>query len=81
MKTQTIKAREVRGGHTVTAINAQHWREDIRPVNGQMPTVTSVEYRENGDCGQPTVYVTTSDDPGSDYCLRPDDEVTVVVTS
>lgn len=88
--TMTIDALEVREGQTITSISAQYkrrwrrngnWREDIPSVNGRRPTVVSVEYRDVGESGQPTVYVATSDDPGSDYCLRPDDKVTVEVTS
>lgn len=86
---KTIKAIEVREGQTVTGITCfyrSRWLkrpvgEDqrIRRRRGQWPTVTDADYLEDGEGGQPTVYLTLSDAAGYSFCLNPSDEVTVEV--
>jgi hypothetical protein len=89
--TRTVRAIEVREGQTVTAITSYYrrpWRrhpypqdQQVTRTNGMWPTVVEADYAENGEGGQPTVYLMLSDDRTGDFCLGPDDEVTVEVTS
>lgn len=89
--TKTIKAAEVQEGHAVTRIVAQYKRRfrpgtypmdfGITKSKGQWPTVVDTRFLEDGEGGQPTVYLVLSDDPNGTYCLYPDDDVTVEVSS
>lgn len=89
MHETTIDAIKVREGQTVTRITTRYRTrfrgrdrtqdQGVQQTNGQWPTITNAEYRAKGEGGNPTVYIETSDAPGWDYCLAPDDQVTVQV--
>lgn len=89
MREETIDAIKVKAGQTVTCVvtnERSRWRkrpikrdQDVRKTRGHWPTATRAEYRRDGEGGQPTVYLETSDAPGWVFCLRPDDQVTVEV--
>lgn len=89
MREKTIDAIKVQTGQAVTMITAEYrtyWRnrpavEEMRPPKhrGKWPTVIDATYLTDGEGGRPTVYIETSDSPGGHYCLRPDDQVTVLV--
>lgn len=89
MSTKQIRAIEVKEGQTVTAMTIVYTSllrkrkrpvdQGIRPINGRWPTVTKASYLENGEGGQPTVYLEMSDKRGWTHCLAPDDQVTVEV--
>ncbi|TDD97692.1 hypothetical protein [Actinomadura rubrisoli] len=90
-QTQTIQAREVREDQSVTKVVCRYksrWRrrpvrdnQQITKAGGRWPTVVKATYREHGEGGAPTVYLTLSDDPSMSFCLAPDDEVTVLKAS
>jgi hypothetical protein len=87
----TLQAKDVKEGQVVTGIQTQgisRWRrvpimrdQDIQPVNGEWPKVTMADYDEKGEGDGPTVYIQLSDRDGWVFCLRPDDQVAVMVSS
>lgn len=46
-------------------------------INGY-PVVTRASFREDGEGGEPTVYIESSEMPGWTWCLDPDEVVKVV---
>lgn len=74
MKTKQIPARDVRKRDQLTAVPG----ERLRPRRSGWPTVTDVEYLENGEGGQPTVYIETHEMPGYTWPFRPDEPVRVL---
>lgn len=88
MAEKTINAKDVREGQAVTKITSKvvsRWRkrpttidQEIRKVHGKWPTVTRASFAQDGEGGQPTVYIEMSDERGWTFCLDPDDKVTVV---
>lgn len=87
MAEKTIRADEVKDGQTITSIAAKghtRWRkrptvvdQDIRKARGRWPTVINASFLEDGEDGQPTVYLELSDKRGWTFPLAPDDQVTI----
>lgn len=88
MTVKTIRADQVETGQTVTRVVMQErpwWRKHPRlrdqglqrEPNGHWPTVLKASFYADGEGGRPTVYLVTSDMPGWNYCLAPDDQVTI----
>lgn len=85
--TKTIPASEVREGMTVSALRYKmatgllrrtRMRTDhLRKRRGQWPTVVEADFWEQGEGGEPTVYLVLSDDTSGCYPLHPGEMVTV----
>jgi hypothetical protein len=75
MKTKAIPARDVTVGQRLAAVPSSH----LRRRRGIWPTVTDHAYLEDGEGGQPTVYVESHEHPGSTWCIDPTATVTVVI--
>lgn len=75
MKTEQIRAIDVKEGQQLTAVPG----ETLRKRKGAWPTVIEKSFLQNGEGGNPTVYIKTHEKPRYVWCLNPEDLVTVEV--
>lgn len=68
------------GGERLHRGRLRQWlcrRKNRQLINGY-PVVTRVDYRADGEGGDPTVYVESSEMPGWTWCLNPSDVVKII---